>query len=187
MLDIPLAAQISGFCRKIHEAGFPVMRCQIGMDTLHPRYGSHTFVWRPDADAAEHRPHERAVTSHDFYLKSPVHYMRSRGIVALRRRLDSTDSDEFLLFAELRAQGLTEYAARIVPYDPADLEAIAKLVDNSGQPPQSGKPLEGIFFSCATDRPGGFDDGQLDQVSRTLPYLALALKSRLNTTSQARS
>jgi adenylate cyclase len=42
-----------------------------------------------------------------------------------------------------------------------------------------GQALDGIFFSCATGRPEGFDDGQLSQVVQTLPYLALAVKSRL--------
>jgi adenylate cyclase len=38
--------------------------------------------------------------------------------------------------------------------------------------------LQGIFFSCATDAQGGFDDGQLKQLGDALPYLALAVKSR---------
>jgi len=38
--------------------------------------------------------------------------------------------------------------------------------------------LQGIFFSCATDAPEGFDDDQLRQVQAALPYLALAAKSR---------
>jgi adenylate cyclase len=99
--------------------------------------------------------------------------MRSRGILALRWRLDSGDPDEFLLFSDLRAEGLTEYAARIVPYGPAQAEAIAKETVPPGRPPGPGEELDGIFFSCATDRPEGFDDKQLSQVAQTLPYLAL--------------
>ena len=38
--------------------------------------------------------------------------------------------------------------------------------------------MQGIFFSCATDVPGGFDDEHLKQVGDALPYLALAVKSR---------
>jgi adenylate cyclase len=44
--------------------------------------------------------------------------------------------------------------------------------------PARPNPLQGIFFSAATDVPGGFDDGHLKQVADALPYLALAVKSR---------
>jgi adenylate cyclase len=179
MRGLPLEEQITAFCQRIYEAGFPMKRCQMGMDTLHPRYGSHTFVWQPGSGAIEHVPRERTLMNHDVYLRSPVHFMRSRGIAAMRRRLDQGDPDDFLVFAELRRQGLTEYAARIVPYDPAQLEAIAKEANAPSKSPGPDTLLEGIFFSCATDRPAGFDPGQLDQVFKTLPYLALALKTRL--------
>lgn len=173
MQGVTLDEQVAGYCQRIYEAGFPVKRTQIGMDTLHPRYGSHTFVWRPGTGGSEHRPHERVIRNRQVYLRSPVHFMRSNGILSLRRRLDSDTPDEFLIFPELRAEGLTEYAAHIVPYNSAQLEAITKETNPSGQ------ALDGIFFSCATDQPTGFDDGQLDQVLRSLPYLALAMKSRL--------
>ena len=179
MRGLPLEEQLAGYCQRIYDAGFPMKRVQMGMDTLHPRYGAHTFVWRPGEGAIEHRPHERATQSRQVYLRSPVHYMRSKGILALRRRLDSGDPDEFALFPELRVEGLTEYVAQFVPYVPSLSEAIARDTFTPARPPVPGQALDGIFFSCATDRPEGFDDGQLSQVAQTLPYLALAVKSRL--------
>jgi len=175
MLGLPVGEQIAGFCRKVFDSGFPVKRAQMGMYTLHPRYGSHTFVWRPGTDGIEHVPRERAVVSRDIYLRSPVHHMRSRGLLALRRRLDTGETDEFVLFPELRAEGLVDYAAHIVPYDPSQAEALAE----AGDAASPGQQLDGIFFSCATDRGEGFDDGQLEQVVQALPYLALSVKSRL--------
>jgi adenylate cyclase len=179
LLGLPVGEQIAGFCRKVYDGGFPMKRVQMGMYTLHPRYGSHTFVWRPDGDATKHIPRDRAIQSHDVYLKSPVHHMRSRGLLALRRRLDTGDPDEFVLFPELRAEGLVDYAARLVPYDPSQVEALAKGLGTAGDAVAPGGALDGIFFSCATDRPEGFDEGQLDQVVEALPYLALSVKSRL--------
>jgi adenylate cyclase len=179
MLGLPAGEQIAGFCRKVFESGFPMKRVQMGMYTLHPRYGSHTFVWRLGADAIEHIPRERAIQSRDVYLKSPVHHMRSRGLLALRRRLDTGDMDEFVLFPELRAEGFVDYAAHIVPYDPSQVEVVAKGLDAAGDTASPPGALDGIFFSCATDWPEGFDDGQLNQVVQALPYLALAVKSRL--------
>ena len=175
----PLGEQIAGFCRRVYDAGFPMKRAQTGMYTLHPRYGSHTFVWRPEAEGIEHVPRERAIQSRDIYLKSPVHYMRSRGVVALRRRLDVEHPEEFVLFPELRAEGLVDYAARVVPYDPTQVAELAKGEGAAGDTPGPGGAIDGIFFSCATDRPEGFDAGQLDQVASMLPYLAICAKSRL--------
>ncbi len=179
MRGLPLDEQLSGYCQRICDGGFPMKRAQLGMNTLHPRYGSHTFVWRSDASTIEYTPRERTIQTRQVYLRSPVHYMRSRGLMDLRRRLDNHDPDEFDVFAELRAEGFTDYAARVVPYNPSQAEAIAKAsatLDHSAVPDRA---VDGIFFSCATDRSEGFDDGQLDQILQTLPYLALAVKARL--------
>ncbi len=178
MRGLPLEQQLAGFCQRVAEAGFPMKRVQMGMGTLHPSYGAHTFLWRPGARAIEHRPRERTTLSLQSYLQSPVHYLHSRGVAALRRRLDGGGPDDFSLFAELRAEGLTDYAARLVSFG---LDAEGAAADPAaGQPlpiPKGG--LGGIFFSCATDRPEGFDQGQLDQVAGLLPFLALAVKARL--------
>ena len=175
----PLGEQIAAFCRRVYDAGFPMKRAQMGMYTLHPRYGSHTFVWRPEAEGIEYVPRERAIQSRDVYLKSPVHHMRSRGLLALRRRLDVEDPEEFVLFPELRAEGLVDYAAFIVPYDLAQAVALAEGGGATGATPGPGGAINGIFFSCATDRPDGFDARQLDQVAAILCYLAISAKSRL--------
>ncbi len=176
---LPVGEQIDGFCREVHNSGFPLKRVSTGMYTLHPRYGSQTFVWRPDADGIEHIPRERAVLSQDLYLKSPVHHMRSRGLLSLRRRLDTKGGEDFVLFDELRAEGLKDYAAHIVPYDPDQVQNLTKGPKGASDTGPSDDVLNGIFFSCATDLPQGFDDGQLRQVEEALPYLALATKSRL--------
>jgi len=181
MRGLPLSEQIGSFCRSVFDSGFPMKRVQMGMYTLHPRYGSHTFVWRPEAPAVEYTPRERRTLERDIFLKSPVHHMRSNRLFALRRRIDSdAAAAEFSIFTELRAEGLVDYAARIVPYELETASAPGRQPTGDGQAiPGSTQQLDGIFFSCATDRPEGFDDGQLAQVGQCLPYLALAAKSRL--------
>lgn len=179
MQGLPLGEQIGWFCQQVYDSGFPMRRVQMGMYTLHPKYGSHTFLWRAGTDGIEHTPREHAILSHEMYLKSPVHHMRSKGLVRLRRRLDTGEPDEFVLFPELRAEGIVDYAAFIVPYDPGQVEALARASSTIGDRESPAGALDGIFFSCATDRVQGFDDGQLDQVFQALPYLALSVKSRL--------
>ena len=179
MKGLPLNDQIGGFCQRVFDSGFPMKRAQMGMYTLHPRYGSHTFLWRPGPEGVVHTPRERGVENKDIFLKSPVHYMRSKGLLSLRRRLDSDESEEFLLFRELREQGLVDYAAHIVPYDPSLADVVAEGTAGASGAAGSAQSLDGIFFSCATDRPEGFDDGQLEQVVEALPHLAISVKSRL--------
>ncbi|MEQ8654945.1 MAG: adenylate/guanylate cyclase domain-containing protein [Kiloniellales bacterium] len=179
MRSLPLDRQLAGFCQRIYDAGFPMMRAQLGVGTLHPRYGAHTFVWRPGEDDVEHKPRERTVLSRQDYLRSPVYHMRNKGVLMLRRRLDSGEPDDFSILADLRAQGLTEYVARLFPYDPTHFETGKEGEQAADLPPVLGQALDGIFLSCATDRPDGFDDAELDQVFALLPYLALAIKSRL--------
>ena len=70
----------------------------------------------------------------------------------------------FPILEELRRDGMTDYAARLVRYD-------TNSPDNS--------TLQGVFFSCATDNPAGFDTRQLQQMRELLPHFAIAIKSRL--------
>jgi adenylate cyclase len=93
----------------------------------------------------------------------------------MRRRLDTGEALQFLLLEELREAGMTEYAARIVRFGEVDM---ASLKSGPSVADPAFDPLQGIFFSCATDVAGGFDDGQLEQIAGILPCLALAVKSR---------
>ena len=73
---LPLADHLEGFCQRIHQAGFPMKRVQMGLGTLHPRYGAHTFVWNGRDGTIEHTPRERSDVS-ELYQRSPIFYMRA--------------------------------------------------------------------------------------------------------------
>ncbi len=179
MRGVPLDEQVAGFCQQVLQSGLPIKRVQMGTSTLHPKYGSHTFLWRADDGTIEHKRYERAANSHEFYLKSPVHYMRTRGLLTMRRRLGGSDLDAFPLLQDLRAEGLTDYAAQLVPFDRQDIEALAGGGHRDSHKKGRSQGVDGVFLSYATDRPEGFSQAALDQVYQTLPYLALAVKSRL--------
>ena len=173
---LPLEEQVDGFCRRVVEAGFPARRFNMLMGTLHPRHGARSYTWRPDGLTTGEFPRRRSDAESEAYLRSPIHHLRSLGEVRLRRRLDTETPPEFPLLAELREAGMTDYVARLVPFDVGDVPAprTQGVVADPARP----NPLQGIFFSAATDAPGGFDDGHLKQVADALPYLALAVKSR---------
>lgn len=161
---LPLDEQFHGFCDRLHAAGFDAARASMGMGTLHPRYGAQTFVWRADQKEVETTMRDRATWQLDDFMQSPVYFMRTTGTPSLRRRLDTNEPLDFPILEELREQGMTDYAAQIVPYGRID----------EGDPDSAS----GAFFSCATKRSGGFDDGHLRQVNDVLPYFGLAVKSR---------
>lgn len=160
-----IGRQLAGFCARVHEAGFPLKRANMGMATLHPRYGAQTYVWRPGLVKAERTQRERSESQAARFKESPINYMYKKGDFIFRRPLTGNAPLEFPILEELRLEGMTDYAALITPFGSAD----AKKAD---------RYAGGIFFSSATDHPAGFDAGHLQQLTDALPALALALKSR---------
>jgi adenylate cyclase len=172
---LSLDEQVDGFCRRVVDAGFPARRFNMSIGTLHPRHRAQSYIWSPDGLATELFPRRRSDEESAAYLRSPIYHLRRSGEIRLRRRLDTGASDEFPVLAELREAGMTDYAARLVRFDGVyATQRPGTVVKGANQP----DPLQGIFFSCATDAPGGFDEGHLQQVGDVLPYLALAAKSR---------
>ena len=161
---LPIEEQLEAFCQDVYDAGFPMRRVSLGMRTLHPRYGALQYVWRQKDAAVEYSPRDRSEEMTAEFQNSPVRHMIETEQELLRARLDGSEPLQFPLLELLRDQGMTDYAARIVRFDPAR---------------QGESALEGVFFSTATDAPGGFDLAALMAVSELLPYLAMAVKSRL--------
>ena len=173
---ISLEELVDGFCRRLVDAGFPARRFNMIIGTLHPRHGARSYIWRPTGLETEAFARRRTEEESAAYMRSPIYYLRRSGEARLRRRLDTDEPLQFLLLEELRDAGMTEYAARIVRYGGVDMASLKTGTAAVGDP--KFDPLQGVFFSCATDVPGGFDDLQLQQVADALPHLALAVKSR---------
>jgi adenylate cyclase len=173
---VPLDEQVDGFCRRVVDAGFPACRFNMSIGTLHPRHGARSYVWRPGGLETEDFPRRRSDEYSEAYKSSPIYYLRSSGATKLRRRLDTDAPLDFPVLEDLRNEGMTEYVARLVRYDTenATILSTAPAVDAIRQL----DPMQGIFFSCATDVPGGFPDLYLEQVATAIPYLALAVKAR---------
>jgi len=73
---------------------------------------------------------------------------------------------------------MTDYAARIVYFNETGGGTRAASGRGRTRAAESVDVLQGVFFSCATDDPDGFDDEELEQVTALLPFLALAVKAR---------
>ena len=174
---LPLDEQVDGFCRRVVDAGFPARRFNMSLGTLHPRHGARSYTWTLKGLETALIPRRRSDEESEAYLKSPIYHLRSTGETRLRRRIDRHSPVDFPVLADLRDAGMTDYAARLVRFGESPLATADGARIGADRP----DPLQGIFFSCATDVPSGFDDDELEQVGDVLSYLALAVKSRSTT------
>ena len=150
---------ISGFCQRLAEAGVPLSRTYVSMRTLHPSVAAFDMLWRPGQDT------QTSLFGYDqagamAWEKSPFFHMIENDIPTLRRSLAVAGEPlEFSVLEELRDQGLTDYFARVIAFDVADIRSEAT----------------GMAASWSTNRDEGFTDDHLDILNRLLPRLALSL------------
>lgn len=166
---------VSGFCERCVAAGLPLARAQVFVDTLHPVHEGRLFRWghgptepavleygrtSPDGLAASGFD-PSAVAAAERWRHSPFYQMLQTGDSLLRRRLNDATENEFSVFPEWRAAGMTDYVAIITRF------AADGIIGE----------MDGVYTSWGTRAPDGFSDGQIGALSRIAPYLALAIKS----------
>ena len=156
---------LRGVCQRLTEAGLPLTRANLVMDTLHPLHEGRLFLWRPAESGREeiievgHVESRRSLR--EVWLRSPFYHVRQSGLNMMRWRLGEPDADAFTVFTELREEGHTDYAILVERFTEAG--AIGEM--------------DCIMGSWATSRPEGFADDELEALARLFPVLALAVKS----------
>jgi adenylate cyclase len=154
---------VQQLCVKLVEAGVPITRAIVAVDTLHPVVESRSFAWRDsgDAKAGEYSRYD-AANDPQKWLQSPWHHLIESGGTMLRRRLDANyNGGEFPILDDLRDEGITDYVA---------------LLSRFGKNARIGG-MDGVVSSWATSRPEGFDDSHVATLGALMPTLALAIKS----------
>ncbi len=141
------------FAWRMLAAGLPLLRMTLHTSTLHPQYLGATFTWfRPTGQSV------LKMVAHEIVDRirpedNPVLRV-ARGGETLRRRIEVADAVlDFPILHDLKAQGATDYLALPV--------ASAHLARN-------------YMVTYATDRPGGFTESEiadLTRVSQRLPVL----------------
>jgi adenylate cyclase len=159
---------VGGFCERIVQAGVPVARAIVLVDTLHPIYEGRAFRWSRGTDQSEMleygrtREGERA----EAWRRTPLYYMVETNQSVLRRRLtDPPTTDEtldFASFAELRAEGMTDYVALVTRF--AATGAIGEM--------------DAVYSIWTSDVAVGFSENDIDTLQRLVSPLAAALKCR---------
>ncbi|WP_191060252.1 adenylate/guanylate cyclase domain-containing protein [Geminicoccus harenae] len=144
-------------CRRLAEAGLPLARATLHARGLHPQFIGAAMVWRDDGQSIEMRMITRADIESAQFHNSPVKALYE-GAGGVRQRLDLPPIDqEFGIYADLRAEGFSDYVAM-------------PLVGSDGR-------RHAVSF--ATRRPGGFATEDLITFDDLLPLLAMAAEARI--------
>jgi len=155
---------MAGFCRRVADAGVPLARALVILDTLHPIYEGRAFLWHADrpetAEVVEYGRTNEGEAAENWRRSVFFHLLQS-GEKMLRRRLAAGDPVDFLSFKQARDEGMTDYFALIHRF--AEEGVIGEM--------------DCVYSSWATDASEGFDDTDVLAIERLAPFLNLAVKS----------
>ena len=155
------SAILAGFCEREVARGLPLARALVLIDTLHPIYEGRAFRWTRAQKETTLTEYGRSDDDLSRWQRSPFYRLEESGEPLLRRHLTAETEPEFSIFADLRADGMTDYVA-IANRFTGD-EIIGRM--------------DCVYSSWATDASHGFDDDDVADLCRLTPFLALAVKS----------
>ncbi|HYB11111.1 MAG TPA: adenylate/guanylate cyclase domain-containing protein, partial [Alphaproteobacteria bacterium] len=153
---------LDGFCERASEAGLPLYRANLIVDTLHPVYEGRVFRWeRGDVETTvtEYgRSTEGAAL--ESWRRSTFYHLLERGLSQGRWRIPSDDSSRFPILADLHEAGATDYVCMVTRF------AGAGIIGE----------IDSVLSSWTTDRKDGFEPRQLAILESLAPALALSIK-----------
>lgn len=152
------ASLLRELCIRLLAAGLPLARASFHLRILHPQLFGMGFYWQLGSDEIRVFRAEHGIERTELYQRSPMRVL-FEGAGAVRQRLDLPDTAlSFPLFEELRAAGVTDYAA-------------LPLLFSDGK-------IHGTTWSA--DRPGGFASDHLAAINDLLPVFGLLLEIHFN-------
>jgi adenylate cyclase len=146
-------------CERLVADGLPVARVSLHFQTSNPQWRGARIVWREGHDKAEIDLYGHEVAKSQAFLQSPLKVILDGGD-ELRLDLETPAADplsEPALYADLRAEGLSEYIAWPVYHT-------------------LGKRHVATF---STKKPGGFVEEDMLYFKDLLPVLAMASEIRV--------
>ncbi len=147
---------------RLYAAGVPLYRATMGFQILHPLYQAVSLTWYRDTGLEETNQFSGDVNASDEWEKSPLNYIIVNDLPFLRRKLIGPDAlIDFDILKQLKEKGCTEYFCYVIPF----------TGDAYG-----GFQQNGVIGSWATDRPGGFNDDDIQSLLRIQQRLAVACK-----------
>jgi len=154
---------LSGFCLRLEAAGVNIHRGMMAMRTLHPSVDAETFIWQRGGQMKSTRFSIDSDVNSDWQ-RSTIRHMLDTREFEFRRRLEGPEAEiDFAILADLAAEGMTEYYARVIEFSLGGVQSMET----------------GLISSWTTDRAGGFSDHDIAILERLLPRLALTAKTLL--------
>lgn len=151
--DLPALTDEIGW--RLVAAGLPLARMTLHIGTLHPQLFALGCRWTARDGITEAFEVGHEARTADVFTSSPLYPVFTRR-ETVRRRLDLPGGgDDFPIFAELRATGITEYVA------------MPLVVGRAGR----------SAATFATDRPGGFREDEIARLAAFAPALGLVLEN----------
>jgi adenylate cyclase len=135
-------------CERLVAAGLPLWRVGVFVRTLHPDVIGRNFVWRQGSEIVVGTANYEMLESEEFRT-SPLAIVFGEAR-EIRARLDGPDVNRFPMFADLRAEGVTDYIA-------LPLLQVDRTVHAS---------------SWTTREPGGFTDAHIKALRDLIPPLS---------------
>ena len=151
-----LETVVRGLCERLTAAGMPIKRVHLSFSMLHPLYDAVGFTWERGGGISVEKFNTRGVDKPERFLRSPYYYLLSNNLDHMRRRVDPTAPNEFPVFEDLKAMGVTDYMAFIHSFGR----------DSS----------RGMIGSWSTDAANGFSDEMIAGLLRIQNHLAVAAK-----------
>ena len=157
-------ALLDGVCRRLPEAGLPIARAVMLIDTLHPVYEGRAFFWRrqggeQQTELVEYGPSNEGEMAETWRRSVFFHLLQTEGSL-VRVRFHAGETTDFPTIAQMRDDGMSDVVAIITRF--AGSRAIGEM--------------DLLYCYWATDHPQGFDDAHVEALSRLMPTLALAVK-----------
>ena len=146
-------------CSGLIELGLPLWRLSVGIQTLDPTIRAISYVWmRGEGLTRLTTPYVPGPDSDLPYRRSPIYALVEDEETQRHWRLDRGEGcAEIPLLEELRAEGATSYFMHVVRFGGEIAAAVP-----------------GVAIAIATDRPGGFTEGELASFVALMPAVGLA-------------
>ncbi|MGC2199587.1 MAG: adenylate/guanylate cyclase domain-containing protein [Stellaceae bacterium] len=157
-------ALLDGFCRRAFNAGLPIARAIMMIDTLHPVHEGRAFYWRreagqPQTELREYGPTDAGEAAEAWRRSAFFHLLETGGSL-FRVRFHAGETTDFVTFGRMRDEGMSEVVATVTRF--AGSGAIGEM--------------DCLYSYWATDHPDGFEDGHVEALAGLMPPLALAVK-----------
>jgi adenylate cyclase len=161
---IPEPDLLRDFCLKCRDAGLPVARALMLIDTLHPVHEGRVFRWRGDGKdeeaVREYGPSGEGAAAESWHA-SPFYHLLQSGKEEMRRRIGFGEPADFSIVQEMKDDGHTDYLLFIHRFSAAG----------------SIGEMDCVYSSWSTDHPDGFTEQAVVALRRLAPALGLAIKN----------